>query len=60
MKVLIKLIRKNFRIFLIKTGKYLEILFPFACVGFAAYAIKGKRIKGRKILQKNVKKNIWN
>ncbi len=28
-----------------KTGKYLEILFPFACVGFAAYAIKGKELK---------------
>ena len=40
-----------------KTGKYLEILFPFACVGFAAYAIKGKELKVENIAE-NVKKTF--
>lgn len=40
-----------------KTGKYLEILFPFACVGFAAYAIKGKELKVENIAE-NIKKTF--
>ncbi len=34
-----------------ETGKYMELLFPFAAVAFASYAIKGKDLDLKRFLK---------
>ncbi len=40
-----------------KSEKYIELLLPFACVAFAAYAVKGEKLQGKDI-SKSVKKTF--
>ena len=48
---------EKIRVFTDKSEKYVELLFPFACVAFAAYAVKGENFKGKDI-SKAVKKTF--
>ena len=48
---------EKIRVFTDKSEKYVELLLPFACVAFAAYAVKGENLKGKDI-SKAVKKTF--